>query len=159
MGSFKAAINIDIDLGKKFFLSTGFHYCEKGLAKVSFISKTGYIWYGDARQQYFGLSVFLGYHYQFPHSKFGLQLATGPQIDFTVGTPNDGALYSGPYYRFFQPFSRFNEVDLSIVAEAGVTYKLGPGDVIARLSYLYGMSDVLEDAFIIGRSMSAAITL
>ena len=57
------------------------------------------------------------------------------------------------------PFSRFNEVDLSWMSEAGVSYKLGPGDVVVRLSYLYGMSDVLEDAFIVGRSMSAGITV
>jgi hypothetical protein len=158
-GSFQVAISVDIDLGKNFFLSTGFHYSNKGLSNVTFTDSTGWPWQTPARQNYVGLSMLLGYRYHFHESKFGLQLATGPQTDFAVGTPNGGALFSGPYYRFFMPFSRFNEVDLSWVAEAGCTYKLGPGDVVLKVIYQYGLSDVMEDAFIVGRSMSYGISL
>ena len=98
------------------------------------------------------------YHYMFRNSKFGLLFGTGPQVDYAVGKPNNGALYSGTYSRFFMPFSRYNEVDLSWAVMAGGTFRLGPGDVAVKISYLYGLSDVLEDAFIIGRSSSFGIT-
>jgi hypothetical protein len=57
------------------------------------------------------------------------------------------------------PFSKFNEVDLSWVGEAGCSYQLGPGDVIFRITYHYGLSDVLEDAFVVARSMSLGATI
>jgi hypothetical protein len=158
-GSFKASINADIDLGKNLFLSTGFHYCNKGLANVTFTDSTGWPWSTAARQKYLGISMMIGYHFHFSKSKLGLQIATGPQADFAIGTPNGGALFSGPYYRFFMPFSRFNEVDLSWATEAGLTYQIGPGDVVLKVSYLYGLSDVMEDAFVVGRSMSFGISV
>lgn len=158
-GSVQAAFNMDIDLGKNLFLSTGFHYSNKGLSNVTFADSTGWPWSTPARQHYLGLSMLIGYHFHFNQSKLGLQLATGLQADFAVGTPNGGTLFSGPYYRFFMPFSRFNEVDLSWRTEAGLAYPLGPGDVMVKLSYQYGLSDVLEDAFIVARSMSVGISV
>jgi hypothetical protein len=159
VGSVQAAINMDFDIGRNFFLSTGFHYSNKGLANVTFTDSTGWPWTTAARQNYMGLSMLLGYHFRLKDSKFGLQLATGLQADFAVGTPNPGALFSGPYYRFFMPFSRFNEVDLSWVTEAGCYYRLGPGDITLKATYHYGLSDVLEDAFVVGRSMSYGVSL
>jgi len=159
VGSLQIAINADIDLGKNLFLSTGFHYSNKGLANVSFIDTSGWIWSSSARQNYVGLSMLIGYHFHFKQSKLGLQLATGPQADFAVGTPNGAALFSGPLYRFFMPFSRFNEVDLSWRTEAALTHPLGPGDVMVKLSYLYGLSDVMEDAFVVGRTMSLGLSV
>lgn len=154
VGSIQVAIDVNLDIGKNFFLSTGFHYSNKGLANVTFTDSSGWPWSTAARQHYIGLSVLIGYHIHFHDSKFGLQLATGPQADFAIGTPNGGTLFSGPYYRLIMPFSRFNEVDLSWVAEAGCTYKLGPGDIVLKATYHFGLSDVLEDAFIVARSMS-----
>ncbi len=159
VGSIQVAINADIDLGKNLFLSTGFHYSYKGLANVSYTDTSGWIWSSSARQNYVGLSILMGYHFHFKKSKLGLQVATGLQADFAVGTPNAAALFSGPYYRFFMPFSRFNEVDLSWRTDAALTHTLGPGDVMVKLSYLYGLSDVLEDAFIVGRSMSLGLSV
>jgi hypothetical protein len=158
-GSIAAALNVDLDLGKNVFLSTGFHYSYKGLSNVTFTDSIGWPWSTSARQHYVGISLLLGYHVHFHQSRFGLQFATGPQCDFAVGTPNGGTLFSGPYYRFFMPFSRFNEVDLSWVAEAGCSYKLGPGDVVLKATYHYGLSDVLEDAFVVARSMSLGLSL
>ena len=158
IGSFQALITTDLDMGKNFIFSTGFHFAQKGIAEVSHTdSTTTYI--TRAYQNYVGLSAMIGYHIHFKKSKFGLQLQTGPQVDFAVGTPNNGALFSGCGYKFFNAFCRFNEVDLSWVAAAGVTYRLGPGDMVVRVAYLYGLSDVLEDAYIIGRSMSVGITM
>jgi hypothetical protein len=157
VGSFQAALNVDIDLGRKFFFSTGFHYASKGLANVVFTDSTGWPWQTPARQNYVGLSTMIGYHIPLKNSKFSLQAATGLKADFAVGTPNGGALFSGPYYRFFMPFCRFNEVDLSWVAEGGVNYKLGPGDVVLKAIYQFGLSDVMEDAFVVGRSISLGL--
>jgi len=159
VGSALVAVNVDIDLGRNFFLSTGFHYSNKGLSNVIFTDSTGWPWQTPARQHYVGLSMLLGYHLSFKDSKFGMQFATGPHIDFAVGTPNGGALFSGPYYRFFMPFSRFNEIDLSWAAEAGMTYELGPGKMIVKLSYQHGLSDVLEDAFVVARAMSLGFSV
>jgi hypothetical protein len=159
VGSFQAALTLDLDLGKRFFLSPGFHYSNKGLSNVTFIDSTGWPWQTSARQHYTGLSLMIGYHIPLKQSKFGLQAATGFKADFAVGTPNGGALFSGPYYRFFMPFSRFNEVDLSWMTEAGVTYACGPGGFVLKVSYQYGLSDVLEDAFVVGRSMSFGATV
>ena len=156
--SFQAVLTTDFDLGRNFMLSSGFHFAQKGMSQVSF-SDTATTYTVRAYQSYIGLSVMIGYRIHFKKSRFGLQFKTGPQIDFAVGTPNNGALYSGPYTRFFMPFCRFNEVDLSWAGVAGINYKLGPGEVDVDFSYLYGLSDILEDAFIVGRSMSAGITL
>ncbi|MEI7982734.1 MAG: outer membrane beta-barrel protein [Bacteroidota bacterium] len=154
VGSLMIAVTADIDLGKHFFFSPGFHYSNKGLSLITFTDSTGYPWSTAARQHYIGLSALLGYHLPFKNNRFGLQLSTGLQTDFAVGQPNGGALFSGPYSRFFMPFSRFNEVDLSWITELAGSYRLGPGDMVLKISYLYGLGDVLEDPFVIGRTMS-----
>ncbi|MEI6455944.1 MAG: outer membrane beta-barrel protein [bacterium] len=157
--SLHVALSADLSLGNNFSLTTAFHYERKGLSSVSFIDSVNYIWEVSAYQHYVGLSMMIQYNLHFRDSKFGMIFATGPKIDFAVGTPNQGALYSGKYRKFFMPFSRFNEVDLSWGAEVGGTYRLGPGDFILRLSYLYGLSDVFEDAYIVGRSQSVGISI
>jgi hypothetical protein len=159
VGYVQAAINADIDLGKQFYLATGFHYAAKGLSEVVFTDSIGWPWTTPAKQNYIGLSLQIGYHIPFKNSKISLLVSSGLKADFAIGTPNGGALFSGPYYRFFMPFSRFNELDLSWITEAGVGYRLGPGDLILRLSYQYGLSDIMEDAFVVGRTMSGGITV
>lgn len=158
VGSIQAALQTEIDLGRGLYLSPGFHYCQKGLAEVDFTDSTGYIWYTPARQHYGGLSVLVGYKIFFSNSHFGIRFATGPQVDFAIGAPNEGSLFSGPYSRFFMPFSRFNEVDVTWRGEFGAFYALGPGAVEMKLNYQYGLSDILEDPFIVARSQSMGIT-
>jgi hypothetical protein len=157
--SLHVALSADLELGKNFYLSTAFHYERKGLSNVSYTDSANYIWEVSAYQHYVGLSLMIQYNLKFRESRFGMIFATGPKFDFAVGTPNQGALYSGKYRKFFMPFSRFNEVDLSWGVEVGGSYRLGPGDFILRLTYLYGLSDVLEDAYIIGRSQSVGLSL
>jgi len=159
IGSFQAAINADIDLGKHFFMSTGFHYEQKGFSDISFTDLAGKTYSVKARQNYIGLSFLIQYRVRFKNKKFGMLIGTGPKIDFAVGTPNNGALYSGAYTRFFMPFSRYNETDLSWATELGGLYQLGPGNIVLKVSYLYGLSDVLEDAYIIGRTQSIGISI
>lgn len=159
VGSVHAAIIADIDLGKNLFLSTGFHYEQKGLSKVSYTDSNLVVYDVKALQHYLGLSLMIQYRLHFRESKFGMLIGTGPKFDFAVGTPNDGALYSGKYRNYLMPFSRFNEMDASWGAEVGVTYAVGPGDFILKISYLYGLSDVLEDTFIVGRSQSIGLSL
>jgi len=157
--SVHAAIIADLDLGKDFFLSTGFHYEQKGLSKVSYTDSNQVVYDVKALQHYLGLSLMIQYRLHFRESKFGMLFATGPKFDFAVGTPNDGSLYSGKYRNYLMPFSRFNDTDVSWGTEVGGTYTLGPGDFILKISYLYGLSDVLEDAFIVGRSQSIGISV
>ena len=158
VGSFQAAVTTGLDLGKRFFLSTGFHYSRKGLKEVS-VSDSGRTYYVQATQHYAGISMMIEYLYRFKNPKFGVLLETGPQVDFAVGLPNNGALYSGTYSKYLMPFSRFNEVDFSWAVDAGFTYRLGPGDIVVKVSYRYGLSDVIEDTFIVGRSSSFGTTV
>jgi hypothetical protein len=158
IGSFQTSVAVNIGLGKSFFLSTGFHYAQKGMQEVS-VHDTATTYFVKAAQHYFGLSMMIEYHYIFRKSRFGLMAATGPQVDFAVGKPNNGSLYSGTFSKYFMPFSRFSETDVSWTVEAGATYKLGPGNVFAKLCYRYGLSDMLEDAFIIGRSASYGVSV
>jgi hypothetical protein len=159
VSSAQVSLYTDIGLGMNFFLSAGFTYADKGLKNVVFTDSTGWPWQTAARQKYAGISAMLGYRFQIPESRFGLTMATGPKVDFAVGTPNAGALFSAPYFRFFNPICRFNEVELSWMAEVGASYRLGPGDINLKINYFYGLSDVLEDAFVIGRTMSGGITV
>jgi len=156
--SFQAAFTTDIDLGKGLFLSTGFHYAMKGMNRVAF-SDSATTYFVEATQHYVGLSVMIEYHYKIKKSRFGFFAGAGPQIDFAVGRPNNGVLYSGTGTSLLMPFSRFNDTDLSVAAEAGPTYKFGPGDFLVKLCYHYGLSDVLEDPFVIGRSSSFGISV
>lgn len=159
IGSFHAVINVDVYLGKHFFLSSGFHFEQKGLSDISYTDLNGKTLSVNARQNYMGLSMMIQYRIKFKDRKTGIILGTGPEIDFAVGTPNNGALYAGSYSRFFMPFSRYNETDFSWCLEIAGVYKLGPGDILMKLSYLYGFSDVLEDAFMIGRTQSIGISV
>ena len=43
--------------------------------------------------------------------------------------------------------------------EFGAFYALGPGVVEIKLNYQYGLSDILEDPFIVARSQSVGITI
>ncbi len=159
VGSIQAEVNAEFGLGKRLFLSTAFHYSNKGLANVTFTDSTGWPWQTPARQKYMGFSVLIGYKLPLGKGRFGLIAATGPRLDVAVGTPNGGALFSGPYYRFFMPFCRFSEIDFGWAVQAGATYRLGPGEVRVKLDYHHGLSDVLEDAFVVARSMSYGATV
>ncbi len=156
--SFQAAFTTDIDLGKGLFLSTGFHYVRKGMKRVAF-SDSATTYYVEATQHYVGLSVLIEYHYKIKKSRFGIFAGAGPQIDFAVGKQNNGVLFSGKGTNLLMPFCRFSETDLSIAAEAGPSYKIGPGDLIVKFCYHYGLSDVLEDPYVIGRSSSFGISV
>ena len=159
MNSFTATLATDFDLGNNFVFSAGFHYSKKGLQQVVYHDTAGWPWSTEAYQHYAGISMLIGYKFRFSEDKWGLQLSTGPQVDFSVGTPNGGTLFSGPYYIYFMPFCRINEVDMTWAVDVSGTRKLGPGDIVLKLRYLYGLSDVLEDPFVVGRSMSFGVTL
>ena len=155
--SILANISTHVALGKNVYLSLGFEYSDKGLDNVVFTDSLGWPWQTTARQKYLGISTQIGYHYQFSHSRFGIEGSTGPKMDFTVGRPNGGTLFSGPYYYFFLPFCEFNEVEISWMAEAAATCKLGPGDIRAAVSFYYGLSDVMKDPWVTGRTITAAL--
>jgi hypothetical protein len=158
-GFLQAMVTLEVDMGKGFYYQPGWHYSRKGLTEVRFRDSTGYDWVTTAYQHYVGLSQMLGYRIRLHDQRMELALATGLQADFAVGTPNGGALFSGPYYRFFMPFCRFNEVELGWCSEGSFSCKAGPGMAAFRLRYIYGLSDVLEDAFVIGRSMTLGLSL
>lgn len=158
-GFLQLAAQAEIGLGKGVYLQTGLHYSRKGFDQVTFTDSSGFPWTTAARQHYAGVSGMVGYRHHFKESKWSLSLSSGFQVDFAVGTPNGGALFSGPYHRFFMPFCRFNEVDLTWATEGGVGYQVGPGSVDLKIKYLYGLSDVTEDPYVIGRSMSLGIAV
>lgn len=158
-GFVHVALFAETGIGKGFFLHTAFFYQRKGMDEVRFTDEEGYIWSSVARQHYIGIREMIAYRGAFRNGKLGWRVATGLGVGFAVGTPNGGALFSGPLYRFLMPFCRYNQVDMGWVTEAGISYRIGPGDLECKLGFEYGLSDVLEDAWIIGRPMTGSVTL
>ncbi len=156
-GSVHAALFVESALGKGLYLHTAFFYQRKGIDAVRFTGEDGYTWRSDARQHYAGIREMIACRGAIRGGKAGWRIATGLGIGFTVGTPNGGALFSGPLYRFFMPFCRYNQVDMGWITEAGLSYRLGPGDLECKLGFEYGLTDVMEDAFIIGRPISGSV--
>ena len=58
---------------------------------------------------------------------------------------------------FITPFARFNVLDFSIAVEAGCSYKLRPGEMSLRVNYYQGLSDVLRDDYLVGKTRSLGI--
>ena len=146
-----ANIDIDIDLGKQFFFSAGLSYSTKGISWVNY-TKVVY-WYG-ARQEYIGFKIGLKYHHKFNDGKFGVYAAAGGKADFTVGGPTSAEIAILDGGQYFRAFGTFKQVDLSLSSNFGVSYKLGPGDIILDINFQNGLSDIFEDQFIVGRSFS-----
>lgn len=144
-------VDIDIDLGKRFFLTTGLGYSEKGIPSV-YYNNGGY-WYA-ANQQYLGMNFQLKYHYKIKEKKFGVYAAAGFRSDVAVGGPNNAeiAIVNGSEY--FQAFGQFNPIDFSLYTIVGLSYKLGPGDIILEANFMNGLSEVFSDQFVVGRTFS-----
>lgn len=158
-GFLHAGVFAETVIGHGFFLHSAFFYQRKGMDAVRFTDAEGYTWWSDARQHYIGIREMIAYRGAFRGGKTGWRIATGLGIGFAVGTPNGGALFSGPLYRFFLPFCRYNQVDMGWTTEAGISYQLGPGDLECKVGFEYGLTDVLEDTFIIGRPVSGSVTV
>ncbi|MBE0646616.1 MAG: PorT family protein [Bacteroidales bacterium] len=152
--SFHVSLNADIDLGNRFFFSTGIHYQEMGMSNINFIDTLNDFYSYKANQHYIGWSLLLKYHYTFRDSKFGIFAGVGPKVDFAVGYLNIAEQAPFRAANSMTPFARFNTVDFEIAIEAGVTYKLGPGSIIAKINYYQGLSDVMRDDYVVGKTIS-----
>ncbi len=157
MSSFHASINIDIDLGNQFFFSTGLHYQEMGMSNISFTDTLNDFYSYKANQHYIGWSLLLKYHYQFRHSKFGVFAGVGPKVDFAIGYLNIAEQAPFRARDSMTPFARFNTIDFSIAVETGATYQLGPGSLFAKINYFQGLSDVLRDDYVVGKTISVGV--
>jgi len=144
-------IDVDIDLGKRLFVNTGLSYATKGISSINY-SKVDY--YYAARQEYIGLKINLKYHYKFNDEKLGVYLSAGGKADFTVGGPTSAEIAVLDGAQYFQAFGTFKQVDFSLLTIVGMSYKLGPGDIILDLIFQNGLSDIFEDQFIVGRTFS-----
>jgi len=159
MSSFHASFNINIDLGNRFHLSTGMHYQEMGMTNISFIDTLNDYFSYKANQHYIGWSLLLKYHYQFRESKFGIFAGVGPKVDFAVGYLNIAEQAPFRARDSMTPFARFNTVDFSIAVEAGTTYRLGPGTLLVKINYFQGLSDVLRDDYVVGKTISVGVAV
>jgi hypothetical protein len=159
INSFHASLNADLDLGSRFFFSTGLHYQKMGIKTISFTDTLNDYYSYSANQHYIGWSLLLKYHYQFRDSKFGIFAGVGPKVDFAVGYLNIAEQAPFRAANSMTPFARFNTIDFSIAVEAGVTYKLGPGSLIAKLNYYQGLSDVLRDDYVVGKTISFGVDI
>lgn len=149
-------LDVDIDLGKNFFLSTGLSYMRKGIEEIHY--DYGSYWY-EARQEYMGINILLKYHYRFNESKFGLFAAGGMRADFTVGGPNSAEIANGYGSKYFQAFGTFQAVEFVLPTMIGASYKLGPGEVSLDINFLKGLTDIIPDQYIVGRTFSMGICL
>ncbi len=157
--SFHASLSVDLDIGSRFFISTGMDYMQKGMTNISFVDTLNDYYSYKANQHYIGWSLLLKYHYQFRESKFGIFAGVGPKVDFAVGYLNIAE--QAPYRArdSMTPFARFNTIDFSIAVEAGATYQLGPGNFFAQINYFQGLSDVLRDPYVVGKTFSLGIDI
>ena len=155
--SFHASLVADLDIGSRFYLSTGLHYQEMGMTNISFTDTINDFYSYKANQHYIGWSLLVKYHYQFRESKFGIFAAVGPKVDFAVGYLNIAEQAPFRARDSMTPFARFNTIDFSIAVEAGGTCHLGPGTLFAKINYFQGLSDVLRDDYIVGKTISIGL--
>ena len=159
MNSFHASLSVDLDIGSRFFLSTGMHYKQMGISNISFVDTINDYYSYTANQHYIGWSLLLKYVYQIPESKFGIFAGVGPMVDFAVGYLNIAEQAPFRARDSMTPFARFNTIDFSIAVEVGATYQLGPGSLMAKINYFQGLSDVLRDDYVVGKTMSVGIDI
>ena len=144
-------IDMDIELGKGFFITTGLGYIEKGVASNYY--NIGDYWY-DGKKKYLGMNFQVKYHYKFKNEKLGFFTATGFKADFAILGPNNSEIATVDGSRFFQAFGTFSPVDFGLNTTLGLSYKLGPGDIVVDVNFVNGLSDIFSDQFIYGRSFS-----
>ena len=149
-----ASVGINLDLGNRFYLSTGMNYQEMGITNISFTDTLNTFYSYKANKHYIGWSLLLNYHYRFRDSRFGIFAGAGPKIDFAIGYISVAEAAPFRARDFMTPFARFNVVDFSIAIEAGATFQLGPGNLFARLNYFQGLSDVLKNDYVVGKTVS-----
>jgi hypothetical protein len=149
-------VDVDIDLGKRWYLTTGLSYMRKGIESV-YYNGGGYAY--EARQEYMGMNILLKYHYKFNNDKIGLYAAGGLRADFTVGGPNNAEITYGGGENYFHAFGTFGTTEFLLPTLVGVSYKLGPGDITFDVNFLKGLSDIIPDRFIVGRTFSMGVSL
>lgn len=152
----QVSIDIDVDLGKRFFITTGLGYSRKGMPSI-YYTNGGY-WY-PAKQEYMGMNFQLKYHFKFNDKRFGVFGAAGFKADFAVGGPNDAQIATVVGREYFHAFGFFNQVDFSLHTIMGISYKLGPGDIILDAIFQNGLSDIISDQYIVGRTFSIGASI
>lgn len=154
-----AALEMDVELGKRFFLVTGFGYSRKGLPEITHTDFLGNTRSRSAFQNYLGVNFQLKYHYRFKECKFGLFLATGPKVDFAIGGPNYAEYSTVTGSEHFQAFGTFNIVEFVWYTNLGVSYKLGSGDLILDMNMMNGLNDVFQNKYLVGRTLSIGVSV
>lgn len=150
------SVEMDIDMGKGFYFSTGLSYSKKGLPLIYYPRGAyGY----SAIQEYMGLNIQIKYHYKFRDEKFGIFAATGFRSDFAVAGPPSAEIANDSKAEYFNAFGTFKASEFSFNTIFGVSYKFGPGDITIDANLLYGLSDVLADRFTVGRTFSIGLSL
>lgn len=149
-------MDIDLDMGKRFFFSTGLSYSKKGLPLIYYPQgEYGY----TANQEYMGMNFQLKYHYKFSDETFGLFAASGFRSDFAVGGPPSAEIANDTKSAYFQSFGTFKSAEFSFNTIFGISYRLGPGDITLDATILYGLSDTMTDRFAVGRTFSIGTSL
>ncbi len=149
----------DIDMNKGVYLSTGFAFSKKGIKSVTYPNyKSAYYETWLAAQYYFGLVLNLTYRVQLGE-KAGMFGGVGARLDLPYGIPTNAARATGRSSEFVVPFGRLDCPDLSWTLHLGGLHDLGPGEVVLELSFLAGLTNVINDAYIYGRSASFVATI
>lgn len=149
-----AMLEIDMDLGKNFLMVTGFGYDRKGLADITYTDVFGRSQSKEARQNYMGIHLQIKYHYRFKDSKIGLFLASGPKVDFAIGGSNYAEYSLAPGYDYYHTFGSFNVVEFLWYTNLGISYKIGPGEIIFDAHMLNGLSDAIRNRYVVGKTTS-----
>ena len=153
------SFDIDIELGKNFYMVSGFGYDRKGLKEIEHTDAFGVSRSKSARQNYLGLHIQLKYHYHFKNNKFGFFAASGPKVDFAIGGSNYAEYSLVPGNEYFHEFGSFNVVEFLWYTNIGVSYRLGPGELFFDINMLNGLSDALRNRFIIAKTISGGAAI
>jgi hypothetical protein len=153
------AVTADLCLGKRFYLSMGMHYQQMGISKISYTDTINRFFSYSAHEQYLGWSMLVKYHYRFSGSRFGIFASAGPKMDFAISYLNAAEQAPMAAVDFITPFARFSVVDFSVAVEAGCSWKLGPGEINLQINYYQGLSDVLRDDYLVGKTRSLGLDI
>lgn len=158
--AFYAGIDFDIDLGTNFYLSNGISYSKKGYGTITYTpantSSVGF--YSD--DEYVGITMMLKYRINLiSNHKLRLIIGAGLKSDFHLVPLDTKFLYSDKGEEFINAYKNTAAIELLAIGKIGIAYKLGIGDLSFNLLFQKGLTDMIQNQYIIGKTDSFGINV
>lgn len=158
--SFYAGIDFDIDLGTNFYLSNGISYSRKGIGTITYtpVNAPSVAYYSD--DDYIGYTLMLKYRINLmSNHKLRLILGAGLKSDFHLVPLDTKFLYSGEGAEFINAYKNTVPVELIGVGRLEIAYKLGIGDLSLNFLFQKGLTDIINNPYIVGKTDSFGVNL